>query len=120
MLGQADTQHHWQIQSTGHGKAADYWALGVLLFEMMCGYPCFWADNPLGIYEKILTGRVYFPDHVDPVARDLIRRLLSSNLSKRLGNLKGGVKDIMEHPWFEGVDWDMVRRREIMVCQPLD
>lgn len=82
---------------------------------MLCGYPCFWADHPLGIYEKILAGNVYFPDHVDPCARDLIRRLLSSDLSKRLGNLCGGVRDIMEHPWFEGVDWDMVRRREIMV-----
>jgi hypothetical protein len=87
----------------------------VLLFEMMCGYPAFWADNPLGIYEKILGGRVHFPEHVHPVARDLIRRLLQANLTRRLGNLKGGTRDIMAHAWFEGVDWDLVRRRMIPV-----
>ena len=87
--------------------------MGVLLFEMLAGYPAFWADNPLSIYEKILAGKIYFPDHIEPVARDLIQRLLTADLTRRLGNLKGGVKDIMDHPFFDGVDWDSVRRREI-------
>ncbi|KAL8283526.1 hypothetical protein RQP46_005629 [Phenoliferia psychrophenolica] len=101
------------ITATGHGKAADFWAFGVLLFELLAGYPPFFADSPLEIYEKILTGKFAFPPHVDFVAKDLIRRLLTADLSKRLGNLKDGAEDIKNHRWFEGVDWDLVERKAI-------
>ena len=128
------------INSAGHGKAADWWAFGVLLFEMLCGYvsllcaacsgrlcstspliypppfpsqPPFFDESPWGIYEKILAGNFSFPPHVDPVARDLIRRLLSSDRSKRLGNLRNGAQDVKNHQWFEGVDWNAVERRLI-------
>ena len=76
------------IQSKGHGKAVDWWALGVLIYEMLAGYPPFFDDNPFGIYEKILAGRVQFPPHFNPNAKDLIRRLLTIDRTLRLGNLK--------------------------------
>ena len=128
------------INSAGHGKAADWWAFGVLLFEMLCGYvsllcaacsgrlcstspliypppfpsqPPFFDESPWGIYEKILAGNFSFPPHVDPVARDLIRRLLSSDRSKRLGNLRNGALDVKNHHWFEGVEWGLVESRAI-------
>lgn len=75
------------IQSKGHGKAVDWWALGILIFEMLAGYPPFFDDTPFGIYEKILQGRIAFPPHFDPHAKDLIKHLLTPDLSKRLGNL---------------------------------
>lgn len=87
----------------------------MLLFELLAGYPPFFADSPLEIYEKILTGKFAFPPHVDFVAKDLIRRLLTADLSKRLGNLKDGAADIKNHRWFEGVDWDLVERKAIRV-----
>lgn len=93
------------IQSKGHGKAVDWWALGILIFEMLAGYPPFFDDNPFGIYEKILAGRIYFPPHIDPTAKDLIKKLLTADRTKRLGNLKGGSDDIKNHKWFRGVDW---------------
>jgi len=101
------------IKGTGHGKPADWWAFGVLLFEMLCGYPPFFDDNPIVIYEQIMSGKVSFPPHVDPIAKDLIRRLLTADLSKRLGNLRNGATDVKRHPWFEGVSWGSVTRREI-------
>ncbi|GAA6005845.1 hypothetical protein JCM11491_004031 [Sporobolomyces phaffii] len=101
------------ITATGHGAAADWWALGILLFELLAGYPPFYADHPLEIYEKILAGKFSVPPHIDPVARDLIRRLLTADLTKRLGNLSGGAQDVKAHRWFEGVDWDAVKRKEI-------
>lgn len=76
------------IQSKGHGKPVDWWALGILIFEMLAGYPPFFDDNPFGIYEKILAGRIYFPSHIDPAAKDLIKKLLTADRTKRLGNLK--------------------------------
>lgn len=76
------------IQSKGHGKAVDWWALGILIFEMLAGYPPFFDDNSFGIYEKILMGKVQFSTHFDPLAKDLLKRLLVSDRTKRLGNLK--------------------------------
>ncbi|CDS02854.1 hypothetical protein LRAMOSA00257 [Lichtheimia ramosa] len=93
------------IQSKGHGKAVDWWALGILIFEMLAGYPPFFDDNSFGIYEKILAGRVQFPSHFDLLAKDLLKRLLVGDRTKRLGNLKGGPEDIKRHKWFRGVDW---------------
>lgn len=93
------------ITSKGHSKAVDWWALGILIFEMLAGYPPFFDDNPFGIYEKILGGKLRFPSHFDPTAKDLVKKLLTSDRSKRLGNLKGGADDIKKHKWFRGVDW---------------
>ncbi|GHJ86288.1 hypothetical protein NliqN6_2690 [Naganishia liquefaciens] len=101
------------VLSKGHGKAVDWWALGILCFEMLCGYPPFFDDHPLGIYEKIIANKVAFPSHVDPYAKDLIRRLLTADRSKRLGNLRGGAKDVMAHRWFTGVDWSILESKRI-------
>ncbi|WOO79280.1 cAMP-dependent protein kinase catalytic subunit PRKX [Vanrija pseudolonga] len=101
------------VLSQGHGKAVDWWALGILAFEMLAGYPPFFDDHPLGIYEKILRNEVAFPSHIDPYAKDLIRGLLTADRTKRLGNLRGGARDVMNHPWFAGVDWGSLERKEI-------
>ncbi|KAG0298291.1 hypothetical protein BGZ98_000256 [Dissophora globulifera] len=101
------------IQSKGHGKAVDWWALGILIFEMLAGYPPFFDDNPFGIYEKILAGRIYFPAHIDPTAKDLIKKLLTADRTKRLGNLKDGSDDIKNHKWFRGVDWEGLYNRTV-------
>ncbi|CAO3612491.1 unnamed protein product [Cunninghamella blakesleeana] len=93
------------IQSKGHGKAVDWWSLGILIFEMLAGYPPFFDDNSFGIYEKILLGKVQFPSHFDPLAKDLLKRLLVGDRNKRLGNLKNGSEDVKRHKWFRGVDW---------------
>jgi len=93
------------IQSKGHGKAVDWWSLGILIYEMLAGYPPFFDDHPFGIYEKILSGKMSFPSHFDSAAKDLIRKLLTADRTRRLGNLKNGVEDIKHHKWFKGVDW---------------
>ncbi|ORZ39393.1 kinase-like domain-containing protein [Catenaria anguillulae PL171] len=101
------------IQGFGHGRAVDWWALGILIFEMLCGYPPFFDDSAYGIYEKILAGRIHFPSHVDPAAKDLIKRLLTADTTRRLGNLRGGAEDVKNHAWFKGVDWEAVMAKRI-------
>ncbi|XP_075211653.1 protein kinase, cAMP-dependent, catalytic subunit 3 isoform X1 [Lycorma delicatula] len=96
------------IQSKGHNKAVDWWALGVLIYEMLAGYPPFFDDNPFGIYEKILAGKIEWPRHLDPVAKDLIKKLLVQDRTKRLGNMKNGAEDIKRHRWFKSIDWQDV------------
>jgi len=103
------------IQSDGHGKAADWWACGVLCYEMLVGYPPFFDETPYGIYEKILVGEVYWPRTLDRLSKDLIRGFLNPDRSRRLGNVNNGVRDVLQHPWFGGVDWEALERREIHV-----
>ncbi|KAJ9594819.1 hypothetical protein L9F63_013856, partial [Diploptera punctata] len=101
------------IQSKGHNKAVDWWALGVLIYEMLAGYPPFFDDNPFGIYEKILAGKIEWPRHLDPVAKDLIKKLLVQDRTKRLGNMKNGADDVKRHRWFKGMEWQDVYTRKL-------
>ena len=85
------------IQSKGHNKAVDWWSLGVLIFEMLAGYPPFYDESPLVTYEKILSGQFDFPSHVETAEKDLVRRLLVVDRTKRLGAMKRGAEEVKEH-----------------------
>merc|ERR1712048_114637 len=101
------------IQSKGHGRAVDWWALGVLIFEMLAGYPPFYDENPFGIYQKVLAGRIDFPRHFDVKAKDLIKRLLTHDRAKRFGCLKNGPEDIKKHKWYKGFDFPLLEARKV-------
>ncbi|CAF1197931.1 unnamed protein product [Rotaria sordida] len=101
------------ILSKGYNKAVDWWALGVLVYEMSAGYPPFFADQPIQIYEKIVSGKVRFPSHFSSDLKDLLRNLLQVDLTKRFGNLKNGVDDIKTHKWFSATDWIATYQRKV-------
>ncbi|XP_059140578.1 cAMP-dependent protein kinase catalytic subunit beta-like isoform X6 [Physella acuta] len=101
------------ILSKGYNKAVDWWALGVLIYEMAAGYPPFFADQPIQIYEKIVSGKVRFPSHFSGDLKDLLRNLLQVDLTKRFGNLKNGVNDIKSHKWFSTTDWIAIYQRKV-------
>ncbi|KAG4066565.1 hypothetical protein HA402_007201 [Bradysia odoriphaga] len=77
------------------------------------GYPPFFADQPIQIYEKIVSGKVRFPSHFGSDLKDLLRNLLQVDLTKRYGNLKAGVNDIKGHKWFASTDWIAVFQKKI-------
>eukprot|EP00999_Lentomonas_sp_LEN2_P001762 NODE_286_length_1719_cov_80.238065_g257_i0.p1 GENE.NODE_286_length_1719_cov_80.238065_g257_i0~~NODE_286_length_1719_cov_80.238065_g257_i0.p1 ORF type:complete len:330 (+),score=38.26 NODE_286_length_1719_cov_80.238065_g257_i0:83-1072(+) len=101
------------IQSRGHNKAVDWWTLGILIFEMLVGYPPFFAESHFTLYETILEGKLQFPKYVCAPARNIIRALLTQDPTRRLGNLKNGTADVKKHKWFSGVDWDRVLAKAI-------
>ncbi|KAL4801471.1 kinase-like domain-containing protein [Aspergillus unguis] len=102
------------VASKGYNKSVDWWSLGILIFEMLCGFTPFWDQgSPVKIYQNILAGRIKFPPYLHPDAVDLLSRLITSDLTKRLGNLHAGSEDIKNHPWFAEVTWDRLLRKEI-------
>ncbi|CAF0763798.1 unnamed protein product [Rotaria sordida] len=101
------------ILSRGYNKSVDYWALGILIFEMAAGYPPFYADQPIQIYEKIVQGKFKFPSHFSSDLKDLVRNLLQADLTKRYGNLKNGTRDIKYHKWFTAINWIAIFEKRV-------
>lgn len=101
------------LLNKGHGKPVDWWTLGILIYEMVVGQPPFCDEDPMGIYQKILAGKVYFPKYFDKNAKALVKKLLTADLSKRYGNLKDGPEDILKSKWFSTLDFAKLERREI-------
>lgn len=101
------------VASKPYNKSVDWWSLGILIFEMLSGYTPFYSQSHMRTYEKILHGEVTFPSYLSPVAIDLLKRLITKDLTLRLGNLNGGAADVKAHPWFAEVNWKKLLAREI-------
>jgi len=101
------------LLNKGHGKPVDWWTLGILVYEMIVGYPPFVDEDPMGIYQKILAGKITFPKIFHKEAKSLVKKLLTPDLGKRFGNLKNGAADIKEHKWFKDLSWDDLVAKKI-------
>ncbi len=96
------------LHNQGHGKAVDWWSLGTLLYEMLTGLPPFYSTNVNVMYEKILRAKLTFPPEVSPEAQSLLTGLIERDVKKRFT-----VEQIKSHPFFAGLDWEALARKEI-------
>ena len=94
------------LLNKGHGKGVDWWTLGILIFETLCGQPPFNDDEHYGIYQQIIQGRIVWPRVIEKDAKSLIKHLLVQDLTKRYGCMVNGAEDVKNHRWFNGLDWD--------------
>ncbi|XP_065153380.1 cGMP-dependent protein kinase 2 [Paramisgurnus dabryanus] len=103
------------IMNKGHDFGADCWSLGILIFELLIGSPPFTGSDPIRIYTMVLHGieKVDIPKRISKRPEDLIRRLCKLNPAERLGNKKNGIVDIKKHKWFQGFNWEGLRRRKL-------
>ncbi|CAE6334352.1 unnamed protein product [Rhizoctonia solani] len=103
------------VNQKSYNKSVDWYAVGILLYEMLAGAPPFFSEesNPIRLYERIRAGRIEYPRHFEAGAVDLMRGLLVTDLSLRLGNMIGGSKDVFNHPWFSEVPWEKLANKEV-------
>nr|AML78019.1 putative LOV domain-containing protein [Spirotaenia minuta] len=97
------------ISNTGHSAAVDWWALGVLLYELLFGFSPFYSDTRAVTFDNILNCDVEFPVHpyVSNEAKALICELLTKDTFRRLGS-RFGSDEIKKHPFFDGVQWALI------------
>ncbi|XP_032569714.1 cGMP-dependent protein kinase, isozyme 2 forms cD5/T2 isoform X2 [Drosophila sechellia] len=95
------------ILNRGHDISADYWSLGVLMFELLTGTPPFTGSDPMRTYNIILKGidAIEFPRNITRNASNLIKKLCRDNPAERLGYQRGGISEIQKHKWFDGFYW---------------
>nr|AML79023.1 putative LOV domain-containing protein [Leucobryum albidum] len=106
------------ISGAGHSAAVDWWALGILLYEMLFGRTPFRGKNRQKTFSNILEKEIFFPISI-PVsleAKMLIRDLLNRDPLKRLGSYRG-AHDIKNHPFFRNINWSLIRN---MTPPPLE
>ncbi len=96
--------------------AADHWAWGILIFEMIAGYTPFYVRgmDQITLYRFVVKGEFCFPKQgFSTKAQSFIRKILVGDPRKRLGSLAGGLADLFNDPWFSAIDFAALRRKEV-------
>ena len=103
------------LKKQGHGKAVDWYLLGVLFYEMLVGMTPYFTTRKEDLFYNIENAELKIPNFVSKEAADLLRKLLERNPNKRLGGCGRDADEIKEHPYFKDVDWKKVYEKKLKV-----
>lgn len=106
------------------GTGVDWWAFGVMAYEMLVGVPPFNASTPLTIFSRVIDGKIDWPSGTEELsgeAKSFVGALLVHDTEARLG--AQGAHEVMEHAWFASVEWNRIRdgsAPSVFVPKPVD
>ncbi|KAL2757602.1 hypothetical protein ACRALDRAFT_2101062 [Sodiomyces alcalophilus JCM 7366] len=101
------------LDESGYTKMVDFWSLGVLVFEMCCGWSPFYAEDTQQMYKNIAFGKVRFPrDTLSQEGRNFVKGLLNRNPKHRLG-ATSDAEELKQHPFFADIDWVALSKKLI-------
>ncbi|AOA62299.1 Serine/threonine kinase [Komagataella phaffii CBS 7435] len=100
------------LKEQKYDKAVDWWAFGVLLYQMMLGKSPFKGEDEDEVFNSILTDEPRYPIQMDRESVDILQQLLTKDPYKRLGASEEDAEEIKRHPYFHGINWD-----DIMQCK---
>ncbi|EGO01719.1 hypothetical protein SERLA73DRAFT_48914 [Serpula lacrymans var. lacrymans S7.3] len=101
------------LDEHGYSKLVDFWSLGVLLFEMCCGWSPFYAEDTQQMYKNICFGKIRFPRNViSEDGKQFVKGLLNRNPKHRLGAQRDAA-DLKEHPFFKSIDWQALSLKQV-------
>jgi p70 ribosomal S6 kinase len=116
------------VARQGYSRAADYWSLGCIAYEMMSGLPPFQRKRNEGskdLFRKIMSEKVKMPVGSSSAACKLLKGLLNRNVQARLGAAKssmfevGGVAGLKKADFFQSIEWNKLERKEVEPPQTL-
>ncbi|KDR16839.1 Chromosomal serine/threonine-protein kinase JIL-1 [Zootermopsis nevadensis] len=111
------------ILGKGYSYEVDWWSVGITAFQMMIGHDPFYHDddsNNSTLYYNILHHTPAIPSWFTGREEDFIRRMLEKDPKLRLGGVKGEAQNIKKHPFFNGINWDEVSRRQLLMPSLVD
>ncbi|KAI5118872.1 hypothetical protein M0805_005314 [Coniferiporia weirii] len=95
-----------------YGRAVDWWAFGVLMYEMLLGQSPFRGDDEDEIFDAILEDEPLYPITMPRDAVSILQKLLTRDPNRRLGSGKGDAEEIKAHAFFKDVDWGAVLNKQ--------
>lgn len=102
------------LDEQGYTTMVDFWSLGVLVFEMCCGWSPFYAEDTQQMYKNIAFGKVRFPrDALSTEGRNFVKGLLNRNPKHRLG-ATNDAEELKAHPFFADIDWEALARKKVV------
>ncbi|XP_078090103.1 RAC-alpha serine/threonine-protein kinase isoform X2 [Mustelus asterias] len=101
------------LEDNDYGRAVDWWGLGVVMYEMMCGRLPFYNQDHEKLFELILMEEIRFPRTLSPEARSLLSGLLKKDPKQRLGGGYDDAKEIMQDKFFAGIEWQDVYQKKL-------
>uniref|UniRef100_A0A4W5LNF4 non-specific serine/threonine protein kinase n=1 Tax=Hucho hucho TaxID=62062 RepID=A0A4W5LNF4_9TELE len=102
------------LEDNDYGRAVDWWGLGVVMYEMMCGRLPFYNQDHERLFELILMEEIRFPKNLAPEAKALLAGLLKKDPKQRLGGGQEDAKDVMTQKFFTSINWQDVVERKLL------